>query len=261
MKKRSPVEITRAVVFALVLREVQARIGSHRLGLVWMLLEPILHITLLMLVFTYIRMRQVPGMEFPIFLLTGLVPFFLMRNIALRLMGAVDANRALFVYKQITPFDTFIARLIVDFALMSCVYVLLLAALGFWGGYDISIDKPLFWMLAIATGITFAFGLGLIFCVVVEAVPEAALVIRLSFLPLYFLSGVIIPVWMLPERVVAWAMWNPFLHVIDSIRVGVFEHYPVTHGIDLAYAGQWAVVTLFIGLSLFRLRQREILAL
>ena len=261
MKKRSPVEITRAVVFALVLREVQARIGSHRLGLVWMLLEPILHITLLMLVFTYIRMRQVPGMEFPIFLLTGLVPFFLMRNIALRLMGAVDANRALFVYKQITPFDTFIARLIVDFALMSCVYVLLLAALGFWGGYDISIDKPLFWMLAIATGITFAFGLGLIFCVVVEAVPEAALVIRLLFLPLYFLSGVIIPVWMLPERLVAWAMWNPFLHVTDSIRVGVFEHYPVTHGIDLAYAGQWAVVTLFIGLSLFRLRQREILAL
>lgn len=248
------------VVYALVLREVQARIGSHRLGLFWMLFEPMAHIGVLMFVFTYIRLRSIPGMEFPVFLLTGLVPFFMMRNIALGLMGAVDANRALFVYKQITPFDTFIARLIVNFVLMSCVYAILMFVLGFWFGYDVSIDQPIYWMTAIFVGIVFSFGLGLIFCVVVEAIPESATIFRLMFLPLYFLSGVIIPSWMLNQRVVEWALWNPYLHVMDSIRVGVFKHYPLTYGIDLNYAAKWAVVTFGVGILLFKLRERELLA-
>ncbi|AWB32557.1 ABC transporter permease [Orrella marina] len=260
MKKRPSWKIMVTVVYALVLREVQARIGSHRLGLFWMLFEPMAHIAVLMFVFTYIRLRSIPGMEFPVFLLTGLVPFFMMRNIALGLMGAVDANRALFVYKQITPFDTFIARLIVNFVLMSCVYAILMFVLGFWFGYDISIDRPLYWMWAIFVGITFSFGLGLIFCVVVEAVPELAMIIRLLFLPLYFLSGVIIPSWMLPQRFIEWALWNPYLHVMDSIRIGVFKHYPLTYGIDLNYAVKWAVVTLGLGMLLFKLRERELLA-
>ncbi|TGV05381.1 sugar ABC transporter permease, partial [Alcaligenaceae bacterium 429] len=121
-EKRSAFAITKAVIFALVLREMQTRFGSRRMGAFWLMFEPIASIAVMMVIFTVIRARQVPGMDFPIFLLTGIVPFMLMRNIALKLMDSVEANRALFAYRNITIFDTYIARVMVECAIMSCVY-------------------------------------------------------------------------------------------------------------------------------------------
>src|SRR5690606_15186946 len=110
----------------------------------------ILHVAIIMFIFTTIRGREVPGMDFPMYLATGMIPFFMMRNIALRLMDAISANQALFAYQQIKPLDTLIARTIVEFSLYACVYVLVVGALGLWGGYDISLHYPLAWFVALA---------------------------------------------------------------------------------------------------------------
>src|SRR3546814_16879791 len=106
LEKRSSFGMVRAVVFALVLREMQTRFGARRMGAFWMLFEPIAHVILMLFIFGFIRGREVPGMEFPVFFATGIIPFLMLRNLTLRIMDAPNANQALFAYQQIKPFDT-----------------------------------------------------------------------------------------------------------------------------------------------------------
>jgi len=261
MIKRQSFKIFQAVVFSLVLREVRGRFSKNRLGAFWFVFEPLAHIAVLMTIYTVIKGRIIPGMDVAEFLATGIVPFLLFKNISLKGMEAVSANQGLFAYRQIKPFDCIVARAIVEFSMMTCVYVLLLFILKMWGGAEISIAHPLEWIAMMVCGIALSFGLGLIFCVIGEAMPEIKTFIRLLFLPLYFLSGIIIPIWHLQPSILKWMTWNPFLHIIDSLRAAVFEYYPENLFIIPNYAIAVSLVTLFLGVALYRARRLRLVAL
>lgn len=257
--KRSSLQIMQDVLFALVLREYLTRFGSRRMGAFWMLFEPMAHIGAMMVIFTVIRARSVPGMEFPIFLLAGMIPFFLMRNIIFKLMDAVSANQALFAYPNIKIFDTYIARAFVEISISVSVYLIFLFILGFWGGYDISVAYPLEWMYSLFIGVIFSFGLGIIFSIVIQVAPNVKTFIRIMFLPLYLMSGVIFPLWIIPEKYLPLFLWNPFAHIISNIREAVFVNYPHIPGVSQSYPLIWTIVVLFIGTGLYRIRRQRLL--
>lgn len=259
VSKRSPFRIMQDVLFALVLREFLTRFGSRRMGVFWVLLEPMLHIGAMMFIFTVIRARSYPGMDTPMFLLTGMIPFFLMRNIVFKLMDSIGANQALFAYPNIKIFDTYVARVFVECLTSATVYAIFIFIFGFWFGYDISIQYPLKWFYALLVGLLFSFGLGVFFSVLTQAMPNAKIFIRLLFMPLYFISGVIFPLWIIPERLLPWVLWNPFAHIVSNIREGVFANYPHIPGISQTYPFMAMVIALFIGLGLYRLRRERLL--
>ncbi|MDQ6212211.1 MULTISPECIES: ABC transporter permease [Achromobacter] len=261
MIKRSPLNIVRAVVFALVLREMRGRFGARRQGVFWFFFEPIAHVLGVMAIFTLIRGRQVPGLDFPVYLITGIVPFLMFKNIMLKGMEAVNANKALFAYKQIKPYDTIVARTIVEFTLMACVYGVIMLGLGLWGRYDVLMVDPLHWLGVMALGVAFSFGMALILCVIADAMPELKVILRLLFMPLYFLSGVILPIWLVPGPVLNYLLWNPLLHIIDELRRGVFAHYHEAAGISVEYPLAVTVVVLFIGMGLYRARRQHLVAI
>src|SRR5690606_15539444 len=145
MDKRSAFSIMKAVIFALLLREIRNRFGAKRFGVFWVFFEPTAHIVMMMTIFSLRGRSAGFGIEFPIFLLTGMVPFFMMRNIVFKVMEGVNSNRALFSYKQIKPIDTMIARAIIEITIYACVYVILLFILGFWLDNDVVHHHPLKW--------------------------------------------------------------------------------------------------------------------
>ena len=64
------------VIHALIIRETRTRFGDSKLGYGWALLEPILHITMLSLVFAVLMRGRPPiGDEFFIFYFTGIIPY------------------------------------------------------------------------------------------------------------------------------------------------------------------------------------------
>jgi capsular polysaccharide transport system permease protein len=261
MEKRRPFNILRSVLFALVIREVRGRFGVNRLGAFWFLFEPLAHILVLLTIFTLVRGQAHYGPPLPMFLLTGIIPFLLFKNIALKGMEAVSANKALFAYRQIKPFDTIIARAIVECALMACIYLAMSFVLGFWGGYDVAIHYPLKWFAVFLTGIVFSTGLALVFCVIAETMPDLKGFIKILFMPLYFLSCVIVPIWVIPPHVREWLWWNPFLHLIDGAREATFLYYPSVSGVSLEYSGSVAVITFFLGTLLYRHKREQLQAI
>jgi len=255
MQKRHPLTINQAVLFALVLREIRTRLYARRFGAMWLLLEPIAHILGLLA-----RGRAVLGFDAPMFYFVGIAPFLMMRNICLRMMEAVSANQALFAYRQIKPLDTMAARLVVEVAIAVCVYVLMLLGMGLFLGYDIRIYHPLEWVGILLVGIMLSFGIGIVLCIVAEAIPELKGFFRIFFLPLYFISGVIFPIWMLPKHLLQWILWNPFLHIVDALRWAVFAHYPETPGIRVSYAAEVTMCCLFIAMGLYMARKLRLVA-
>ncbi|HFO7348730.1 TPA: ABC transporter permease, partial [Escherichia coli] len=75
--KRSGFEVQKVTVEALFLREIRTRFGKFRLGYLWAILEPAAHLLVLLGIFGYIMHRTMPGISFPVFLLNGLIPFFI----------------------------------------------------------------------------------------------------------------------------------------------------------------------------------------
>ena len=225
----------------------------------WTLFEPVCHILLLSLLFGLLRGRTVTGIEYPVFILVGLVPFLLFRNTALRLMDSPRENRSLFAYKQIKPLDTFIGRVLVEACISAIVYALI--AFGFaWFGYDMSVKAPIEWVLTISLGLLFSFSLGMLLALIAHALPAAKTIIRMAFFPLYFMSGVFIPAAYLPQAFLPLLLANPFLHLMELIRGEVLPHYTPVAGVSLSYVLTCTLVLLFVSLGTYRVRRLHLIS-
>jgi capsular polysaccharide transport system permease protein len=256
---RTPWQIQKSVVFALFLRELKTRFGAYKFGYVWLLVEPMAHIVVLSLIFSYIRGRELFGVDFPVFIVTGIVPFLMFKNIALRVMDGVVANRGLFSYRQIKPMDTFVARAMLDAFLAVVIFALILFGMA-WVGLDVPFRDPFGVALMMAILVLMGLGLGMIFCVATHYFPEGKTFVRIAFLPLYFVSGVIFPITMVPQEFLPYLLWNPLLHAVELIRAAFFDQYHVLPDISLLFVTMTMLVTLFIGLAWYRTRRFALLA-
>lgn len=257
--KRSSAQIMADVLFALLLREFQTRFGSRRMGAFWMIFEPAIHVFIMLLIFSVIRARTIQGMDYPLFLLAGLIPFFMMRNIAKNLMNSVDANQALFVYPNIKIFDTYIARTLVEIIIYGIIYLIFLFCLGYWFDFDVSIAHPIGFFGALLTGILFSLGLGILLSILAQALPSIKSFVGILFMVMYFISGVLFPLWIIPKKYLGWILWNPYAHIISNIRDSAFTYYPGVQGVNTTYPIAATIIILFCSLGLYKLRKERLL--
>ena len=258
--KRGPLQIQRAVLFGLVVRELRARVEGRWLGLIWMVFEPLAHALLLV---GFIGARSnlfTVNVDYPVFLVTGMLPFFLFRNLARRLPNAIGSNRSLFAYRQIKPIDALAASAMVEIALYGVVYLVALCLLG-WLGYHAVPHAPLELMVVSAVLVLFGISLGLLFSVLSFQRPKVNTVIGLMFYPLYFASGVIFQLHNLAPNVRLWLLYNPVLHLVELERVYFIPNYVALPGVSLAYPAAWALVTAALAMSLYRVYRYRFLTI
>ncbi|MBU2964985.1 ABC transporter permease [Amphritea sp. 2_MG-2023] len=250
-KVRTSWQVTWSVWHAMFMREILARATGNRMAWFWMLFEPIAVIGLMVSIRTLVLGREqvVLNAEFIPWLIIGLMGFFLFRDNMMRLMGAVDANRGLFAYRQVKPIDSVIVRSLVEGSVRSFVFLLFIAA-GMLLGMEMNPDTPLLAIWAWFSLWMFGFGIGLTLSAVNKLVPELGNIARLLSLPLLLVSGVIIPFSVVPYNLREYFLWNPIPHGLETLREGFFSSYPVADGVDLLYLWYWILVTLVLGLIL-----------
>lgn len=257
---RSAASVTYAVWRALFLREAVFRLSGQRIAWLWLLLEPVFHIAFIMLFFELVRMTTIPGADPAMFVMTGLLGFFMARNTALRSMEAINANAALFAYRQVKPVDTVLVRAALEGFINLVVALIVLAGAGLLG-MDLTINDPLEVVVAFAGLWLCGLGLGLMLAVANQLLAELANVVKLLFLPLYFVSGVMFPVLIVPQPYREWLFLNPFLHGIEALRGGFFPHYYVVPETSLSFLYGFALVTIFLGLALHVRYARKLITL
>uniref|UniRef100_A0A7V5XHQ2 Transport permease protein n=1 Tax=Thermodesulfobacterium geofontis TaxID=1295609 RepID=A0A7V5XHQ2_9BACT len=253
------------VVFAIFLRELKTRFGKYRLGYLWALIEPFLHIA----VFVGIRgivagtLRGGAGkiiyhVDYPLFLAAGLLPFFMFRHIVIQVMNSVEANRRLFAYQPVKPIDAMISRWILEGVIFVFLWVIVFSILHFIG-FKTEIKDPLGLIFLYILFYIFSFGIGIIFCIVFNIYEEMRNIIPPVMLLLFFLSAIFYSINMIPRKFQIFLLWNPVLHFIELSRARLFPLYRADM-CSLEFIMVCTVISLFLGLSLYKLKIKEVLA-
>ena len=254
---RSGLEVQQAAVKALFLREIKTRFGKYRLGYFWAVLEPAAHLLVLMVIFDFIMHRTMPDISFPVFLLNGIIPYFIFTNITNRSIGAIEANLGLFNYRPVKPIDTIIARASLETLIYAAVYLILMAIVWVLGE-EYSVTNILILVFSWFLLIIFSCGLGLVFMVLGKTFPELAKFLPIVLKPLYFISCIMFPIHSVPKEYWHYLLWNPIVHAIELSRESVVAGY-LTDGVSLGYLALSAIIMLFIGLALYRTREEAML--
>lgn len=250
---RSHFKIQRDVIYALLLRELSSRFGKSRGGFVWVLVEPLAHLLMPIVIRGLIRQSLMPGVELPVFIAYGILPFLLFKAITLQIVDGVNTAQGLLSYRQVLLMDVFIAKAMAFAVIQAIVFVIVLTGLGMFG-FHVVPPRPVELGGVLVLTVVLAFGLGLLFAAISSLIPDARSVIRVMFMPLYLLSGILFPVTRFPDEWVQWMALNPVLHLVELSRVAAVTHYEATEYLSLEYPVALALTTTIIGLMLYRLR-------
>lgn len=254
---RTALEIHKTVIFAFFIRELRTRFGSGRLGYFWMLLSPLLQITLLSVLFGALGRHAMPGIEFPLFLITGMFAFHFFRHVSERSASSIDSNRALLAYRYVQPLDNIWARALLELLLFMIGFVGFLAGCA-WLGYQVMPARPLEVIIAYSLLFTFSVGFGMITGVVSGLYPEMGKLLPLTNRPLIFISGVFFPLSVVPPQYREWLLWNPILHALELAREAYFPAFKPA-GASWGYLVVSSGLFLLSGLVVYRMSRTRLL--
>ncbi|HHO2818088.1 TPA: type II secretion system protein GspL [Escherichia coli] len=172
-------------------------------------------------------------------------------------LPAITTYQGLFNYRPVKPIDTIIARALLETLIYVAVYILLMLIVWMTGEY-FEITNFLQLVLTWSLLIILSCGVGLIFMVVGKTFPEMQKVLPILLKPLYFISCIMFPLHSIPKQYWSYLLWNPLVHVVELSREAVMPGY-ISEGVSLNYLAMFTLVTLFIGLALYRTREEAML--
>ena len=147
----------------MVAREVKRKYARSYLGIIWSVLNPLLHMTVMSLVFSTIFQRSIQN--FPIYYFTGSLFWTLFSESTNHGMSALVDNKSMLLKTKLSKQTFVIARVLTalsNFGYSFAAYVLMLVVFRIqptW--YMLLLPVPLLFMLLFSMGI--AFGLSVIY--------------------------------------------------------------------------------------------------
>jgi ABC-type polysaccharide/polyol phosphate export permease len=213
----------RVLIQILVLRDLKARYRGSALGLLWTLLNPLLHMAIYVLVFSiYLRNNME---HYAVFLLCGLLPWIWLSSSLL--MGAtsiVDGGSLLkkvFFPPQVLPTVTVIANF-VNFLLGIPVLFTLLLLYGVQPGWSV-VALP----LIMATQFALTLGLTLIVSAASVRYRDIPPILGHLLMFWFFLSPILYPVVQVPEQFRSFLSLNPVtLFVVAYQDALLYDRFP-----------------------------------
>ncbi|MGO2149280.1 ABC transporter permease [Halomonas sp.] len=245
---RTPWQVTRSVWYAMFMREAISRTMSDRMGWFWMIFEPFALVAIMVAIRSFISGDQLlSNAPFVPWMITGMMGFFLVREGMIRGMGAINANKALFAYRQVQPVDPVLTRNFLEGMLRTFIFLIFIVG-GLMLDQEMYPDNAIRAMAAWFSLWCLGLGLGLVTSVSATLVPEVGRVITMMSLPLLIISGVILPLNSLPHWLLEYLMLNPIPHGLETLRLGFFEHYHVVPGTSMLYFWLFTFSLIALGL-------------
>ncbi len=246
------------VIFALMMREVHTLYGKNKLGYLWAIIQTAMGIAVMWLFRSVCHMPKPHGMSVLTFLVVGYVLWGIMTSAMTKCMKAIESNKTLLTFPQVSPIDVMVARCIV----ILCTEVISASALlfiGYYLGYDFHISNVGGLLYALTLAFTIGLGMGMILSSLNSYFSTIERIVPIIFRFLMFASGVMFSVTMFTGRIGTWILWNPFLQIIEFTRTCISYGYPADF-VSHLYLIQLALYSLVLGLLLERFTRKRLLA-
>ncbi len=246
------------VIFALMMREVHTLYGKTKLGYIWAIIQTAFGIAVMWSFRAICGMVKPHGMNVLTFLVVGYVLWGIMTKSITKCMKAVESNKTLLTFPQVSPIDVMVARCIV----ILCTEVISgisLLFIGYYLGYEFDISNVGGLLYALTLSFIIGLGMGMILSSINSYLPTLEQIIPIIFRFLLFASGVMFSVTRFTGRIGAWILWNPFLQIIEFTRTCTSYGYPADF-VSHPYLIQLALYSLVIGLLLERFTRKRLLS-
>lgn len=250
LSPRNSWQVTRAVWYALFMREALAKTTQDRFAWFWMLVEPVAMIVMMIGVRTVLmRGQHISGADLIPWMLLGLLGFYLFRDGLQRSLGAIQAYKGLFAYRQVKSVDPVLVRCFLDGMIQSLI-LLIFILVAILIDIDLIAEEPLYALFSWISLWCLGLGAALTFSAISELVPEVGRIVKITTLPLLIISGVIFPLNFLPFWIQELLLWNPIVHGLELLRMSFFENYHHLSGVSIGYLWFWNLSLITLGLML-----------
>ena len=244
------------VIIALALREVHTLYGGKSLGYLWAIFQTAFGVAVFWAVRYFAHAAAPHGMT----IIAYLVSCFVICNITTQNLGkcmaAIDGNRALLTFPQVTPLDIMLARCLVVTA-TQVVSMSIILGCGVLFGYTLQIANLGMLIYAIFLASLLGLGLGATLGSLAFYIPALHQVIPMLMRLLFFASGVFYSVSSFSHRVGDFLMLNPIMQLIEIVRISLSNSY-VSPYADIWYVTQVTFTLLFLGMLLERYVRRKV---
>jgi capsular polysaccharide transport system permease protein len=267
VKARSPFEVTLSVWRALFLHEAVGLFFRGRAAWLWLLAEPIVYMLVHVFGLESLRINEIGGITINVWIAVAFFAFLIWRYTWVEVMHSADASRSLFTYRQVKPFDAALIRAVTQLFLMVPKAIVIIA-ITYVADDAITPnmlsqkwlpDDPLLTLAAIMGMWLLGFGFGLVTSVAKEFVPELDHIVKMMMIPLYYISGTLIPLSLIvpPEYQYIFVI-NPVVNGVELVRQGCLSAYHPLPGVSLAYLYAWAMGSMVLGVALHRRFSRKL---
>jgi len=243
----------RVMLAGVARRDLRTRYAGSALGMSWTLLQPLLHFTLYLVVFSWIlqvKFTETAGSgDFALYLLAGLVPWLSFQEGVLKAAGAIVEHASLVKGVRfpaaVLVFGSVLASL-VNFLVGLGVLFLVLLLVGRLSWITLPF-LPI--LIVLQTGLTV--GLGLLAASFYTFLRDTMQVLQIGFMAWFYLTPIIYPPSYVPASLAFVFAWNPFAALVAAYRAVLLESaWPAA--MELLPLLAWALGACLLGMLLFR---------
>jgi capsular polysaccharide transport system permease protein len=247
------------VIGALLIREIHTRFGRENLGFGWIIAEPLVFALPVLAMWSALRSPVEHGLRLIPFLWSGYLPLLLFRHIGGRMLMFVRVNAGLLYHRQVSIFDLFVARALLEILSNLAAMIFSFALLLALGVIDWPRDPPMFY-LGYFYMVWWSVSVGLI----IGGLSERSDLVEKIWSPISYMymavSGFFFLAAWLPPPVRSWGLTvMPSIHAYEMLRGGLFGPTIHTYGDPVYMSFVCAILTL-IGLVLIRESRKYIVA-
>ncbi len=243
----------RELAWELVRRELRVRYRRSFLGFSWTMLQPLATMAVLHVAFSSIFRFNVAN--YPVYVLAGLLFWNFFAQSIIHSMNSLRSNAQLIqrlpVPKAVFPVAAILSGLInLAFAIVPLLAILMAT------GHPLR-PALAFLPVSIAIAALFTVGAGLLLSPLAVLFNDVVELVQVFLQLLMFLTPVIYPMSILPERWLWLVRFNPIRSILEVFRDPIFHGKvpPLSH---LAVAAGLALLVFALGVVSFRLTSRRI---
>lgn len=245
------------VIIALALREVHTLYGDKKLGYLWVVFQTAFGVGIFWTVRLFAHAPAPHGMSELAYLISGFGIWNIISQNLAKCMAAIDGNRALLTFPQVTPLDIMLARCLVV-AATQLVSMAVLLGCGAIFGYPTQISNIGLLITSVSLSTLQGFALGAVLGSLAVYLPALHQIVPMIMRLLFFISGIFYSVSAFSHRIGDFLMLNPIMQLIELTRMAMSTGY-VSPYVDLEYIILLTVVLLFLGMLLERYVRRKVL--
>jgi ABC-type polysaccharide/polyol phosphate export permease len=242
----------RQLLRSFVARDLKSRYMGSVMGLFWSVLDPLVTLVVFTFVFSVIlkiRFGTEAGVgNFALYLFCGLLPWIAFSESVQRSMGVLLENANL-IKKMVFPLRILPTYVIISAFISQLIGMVILVAAILLYGYTLSLHI-LFLPVIFALQLTFTAGFCFALASINVFIRDTAHLMAKILMAWMYLTPIIYPLTIVPEKARPFFMINPFAHIVAAYRDVILNNrLPDLHG--LVFLLVFSLVVFKVGHEIF----------